>query len=107
MISESGTKPLTEKTMMKTTSWSSMTRNDPITPIGLFGCWLFLRKSFSGRFEDGVEVVSGPLPGATVRDTPDIVLVMCYVLCFLVRRQINSTDLFDPIFSRSCKERMQ
>lgn len=71
--SRNGTRPLTENTIMKATSWSSMMRSDPITPplSASSGC-------SGGRFDRFlsvvvvVVVVSGSERGATARVTPDI-----------------------------------
>ena len=62
--SMSGTRPEAEKTMMKATSWSSMTRSDPITPPSIVdGCCCPRSAAVSS-----VPDVRGP----TASDIPDM-----------------------------------
>lgn len=67
--SRMGTSPLAENTIMKATSWSSMTRRDPITPPTTEFCSCCCRHS---GFCCGATASFGSVRGATARVTPDI-----------------------------------
>ncbi|KAH0449650.1 hypothetical protein IEQ34_020342 [Dendrobium chrysotoxum] len=64
MRSNSGTRPLAEKTSMKATSCSSITRRDPITPPIML--WVFTASEELGGGVGGTE------RGATASERPDI-----------------------------------
>ena len=71
---------------MKATSWSSITRSDPITPPTMDCCCCWWRRRCWGFMSAAVAVVvvlSGSVRGATARDTPDIFYMYQFSFFFL------------------------
>lgn len=67
-MSRMGTRPLAEKTMMKATSWSSITRREPITPPTTDWAGSASERAGAGPVDEEV----GSVRGATARERPDI-----------------------------------